>query len=219
MGMRMAPSFANLFIGKLEHSFMQAQSLTPPLWIRFLDDVLMVWSNSENSLKTCLEQLNQFRVVQFTWSIFDKRATFLDVDITLEINTLTTSVHIKPTNLMQYLHYPSSHPYHTKKTISFSLALRGQRLNSTTSATETHNQRIQEALDNRGYTSNLVTKQIRRASSHIQSTQTSNTNPNRPVLITQFHFKQPRSNKSYTLISTFSNPIQTQDQHFPPNRD
>jgi len=86
---------------------------------------------------------------------------------------------------MQYLHYSNSHPYHTKKAIPFSLALRGQRLNSTTSAAETYNERLQEALVNRGYTSNLVTKQIRRASSHTQPTQKSNP----PALITQFHPK------------------------------
>jgi len=52
---------------------------------------------------------------------------------------------------MQYLHYSNSDPYNTKKAIPFSLALRGQRLNSTASATETYNKRLQEALVNRGY--------------------------------------------------------------------
>jgi len=140
MGTRMAPFYANLFMGKLEHDFLQTQLLTPLLWVRFLDD-MMLWTHGETSLKTFLEQLNQFRVVQFTWSLSDKRVTFLDVDITLENNTLITSVHIKPTNHMQYLHYSSSHPYNTKKVIPFSLALRGQRLNSIISAAaaETYN--------------------------------------------------------------------------------
>jgi len=107
---------------------------------------MLLWTHGETSFKTFLEQLNQFRVVQFTWSISDKRVTFLDVGITLENNTLTSSIHIKPTNHMQYLHYSSSHPYDTKKAIPFSRALRGQRLNSTTSAAETYNQRLLEAI-------------------------------------------------------------------------
>jgi len=160
MGTKMAPSYANLFMGELEHDFLQTQPLTPLLWIRFLDDILMLWTHGKTSLNTFLEQLNPFRVVQFTWSIPNKRVTFLDVAITLKNNTLTTSVHIKTTNHMQYLHYSSSHPYHTKKAIPFSLFLRGQRLNSTTSATETYNQRLQEALVNRGYPSNLVTNRF-----------------------------------------------------------
>jgi len=39
---------------------------------------------SETSLNTFLKQLNQFRVVQFTWSISHKTVTLLDVDITLK---------------------------------------------------------------------------------------------------------------------------------------
>jgi len=109
MGTRMAPYY-NLFMGKLEHDFLQTQPLTPLLCIRFLDDIPMIWSHSETSFNTFLEQLNQFRVVQFTWYISDKRVTFLDVDITLENNTLTTSVPIKPTSHVHYLHYSSSHP-------------------------------------------------------------------------------------------------------------
>jgi len=89
--------------------------------MRVSDDILMLWPHGENSLNTFLEQLNQFLVVQFTWSISNKSLTFLDLDITLENKTLTTSVHKKSTNHMQYLHYSSSHPYHTKKAISFSL--------------------------------------------------------------------------------------------------
>jgi len=83
---------------------------------------------------TFLEQLNKFRVVLFTWSISNEKVTFLNVDITLENNSLKTSVHIKPTKNMQY-----SQPYRTKKAIVFSLALRGRLLNSTISAAETTN--------------------------------------------------------------------------------
>jgi len=112
------------------------------------------------------------------------------VDITSENNILTTSVHIKPTNHRQYLHYSSSHPYHTKKVNPFSLALSTQHLNSTTSDTETYNQRLQEVLVNRSYPSNLVTKQIRRASSHTQPTQKSiPPSSNSPSLIAQLHSK------------------------------
>jgi len=115
----------------------------------------MLWSHGETSLNTFLEQVNQFPVVQFTWSISNEIVTFFDVDITLWNNTLNTSVHIKPTN-----HLHCIHPYHTKKVIPFSLALRGQRSNSNTSSTETYNQRLQEALVNRGYPSNLVTPNL-----------------------------------------------------------
>jgi len=72
----MAPSYANVFMGKLEHDFLQTQPLNPLLWVRFLDDIMMLWTHGETSLKTFLEQLNQIRVVQFTWSISDISLTW-----------------------------------------------------------------------------------------------------------------------------------------------
>ena len=54
MGTRMAPSYANLFMGNLEHDFLQTQPLTPLLWIRFLDDILMLWAHGETSKTTPL---------------------------------------------------------------------------------------------------------------------------------------------------------------------
>jgi len=78
-------------------------------------------------------------VVQFTWSILKTKVSFLDVNITLENNTLTTSVH--KTNelhtILALFKFPSLS--HKKKTIPFSLDLRGQPLNSTTSAIEPTN--------------------------------------------------------------------------------
>jgi len=38
MGTRMAPSYANLFMGKLETSFLQQQTIQPLCWLRYIDD-------------------------------------------------------------------------------------------------------------------------------------------------------------------------------------
>jgi len=56
MGTRMTPSYANLFLGKVEHDFMQTQPLPPLLWGRFVDDILMLWTHGGASLNTFLEQ-------------------------------------------------------------------------------------------------------------------------------------------------------------------
>jgi len=76
MSTRMAPSYTNLFMSKLEHDFLQTLPLVPLLWIILLD-ILMLWTHGETSLNTFLEKLNQFYVVQFTWSISNKRITLL----------------------------------------------------------------------------------------------------------------------------------------------
>ena len=50
---------------------------------------------------------------------------YLDVDVHLSHDHLHTSVHLKPTNLQQYLNFSNCHPSSTKCSIPFSLASRG----------------------------------------------------------------------------------------------
>jgi len=157
------------------------------LWVQGRKDL---WWNQSQHIPRIAEPIPCCPVdLVHLWRI----VTFLDVDITLINNTRTTSVHIKPINQKEYLHYSSSHPYHTKKAIPFSLPLRG-RLNSITFATENSQPTSPGGSSQLRLLSNRVTKQIHRASSHIQPTQTSNTNPNPPspkptTFITQFHSK------------------------------
>ena len=51
MGTRMAPSYANLFMGKLEREFLLTQDLKPQVWWRFIDNIFTMWTHGEQSLK------------------------------------------------------------------------------------------------------------------------------------------------------------------------
>ena len=48
----------------------------------------------------------------------------------LKDGKLTTDLHVKPTDLHQYLHFSSAHPNHTKYSVVFSQTLRMCRLRS-----------------------------------------------------------------------------------------
>ena len=52
MGSSMAPAYASLFMGKFEMDFMKICSEKPTLWLRFLDDIFMVWTHSHFHLQT-----------------------------------------------------------------------------------------------------------------------------------------------------------------------
>ena len=43
MRTRMAPSYANLFIGKFEQQAIDNSLLKPFIWWRFIDDIFMIW--------------------------------------------------------------------------------------------------------------------------------------------------------------------------------
>ena len=54
----------------------------------------------------------------------EKSIPFLDFGVALYNGRLESTVHVKPTDRHQYLHYSSSHPEHSKRSIVFSQTLR-----------------------------------------------------------------------------------------------
>ena len=56
VGSPMAPAYASLFMGKLEQDFIQSRSIGPSAWLRFLDDIFMVWDHSLECLHEGLDE-------------------------------------------------------------------------------------------------------------------------------------------------------------------
>ena len=62
-------------------------------------------------------ELNSFDTnIKFTYEYSDKSVSFLDLQVIVE-GKLISSLFVKPTDGHQYLHYSSSHPEHTKRSI------------------------------------------------------------------------------------------------------
>ena len=130
MGSPAAPAFASLFMGKLEQDYLLSRDLTPALWLRFLDDIFMIWNHSLHELEEFIKDLNELHdTIKFTYTISRDHVSFLDVDITKDTNhNLSTTVHVKNTNIHQYLEYTSSHPRTCKDGIPYSQAKRYRRI-------------------------------------------------------------------------------------------
>ena len=70
MGTRMAPSYANLFMGKFEQNAIDNTVYKPLVWWRFIDDVFMVWTHGEELLKNFISYLNSIHPsIKFTMNI------------------------------------------------------------------------------------------------------------------------------------------------------
>ena len=52
LGTRMAPSYTNLFMGKLELDFLLTQSRKPRVWWRYIGDIFVISTHDEPSLRT-----------------------------------------------------------------------------------------------------------------------------------------------------------------------
>ena len=117
MGIPMAPAYASLFMGKLEQDFLKSRSLAPSIWLRFSDDIFMVWDHSIESLYSFIDALNSFHPsIKFTYNISTKTLNFLDVTVSKSKNLeFVTNVYVKSTNVHQYVEYSSCHPKSCKK--------------------------------------------------------------------------------------------------------
>ena len=71
-------------------------------------------------------------------------------------NKLSTDLYIKPTDRHQYLHYTSSHPEHTKKSVVYSQALRLSRICSEEKDFKKHIGEMKSWFSQRGYPQKLI---------------------------------------------------------------
>ena len=123
MGTPMAANYANLFMDMLETSllndFHKKTGKKPLIWLRFIDDIFFIWTDGEDSLKEFLafcqeysEIKNMKSVIKFEISRSTKTINFLDACITLNQQTLSTTVFSKPTYAHIYLNPKSCHLEH-----------------------------------------------------------------------------------------------------------
>ena len=54
MGTKMAVTFANTFMAKIEKEILRESSIKPIFWKRFIDDVISVWDTSRNKIEEFL---------------------------------------------------------------------------------------------------------------------------------------------------------------------
>ena len=58
MGTKLAPSFANIFMGDLEEKFVYTYKLKPLIWKRFIDDIFFIWTYGDEELNDFVTHLN-----------------------------------------------------------------------------------------------------------------------------------------------------------------
>lgn len=126
MGTKMAPSYANIFMGDLEEKLLNQTELKPTIWRRYIDDIFAIYRASEDEIHQHIRHLNNLHpTIKFTAEIHHNSIDFLDVTVYRGPNNeLHTKVFIKPTNSGQYLHATSHHPKHQIQSIAYSQAIR-----------------------------------------------------------------------------------------------
>ena len=129
IGIKVLLTYACIFMDEIETKFLQTQEFQPLVWFRYIDDVFFIWIHGPDKLVSFMTEFNNYHPkIKFTYESNKKSITFLDLDVSLSGNKLTTDLHTTSTDKHQYLHYTSAHPAHTKGSIIYSQTSRMNRI-------------------------------------------------------------------------------------------
>ena len=134
-----APSFACHTMGDFEETFVYTYDKQPILYLRFIDDIFMIWQHDMPSLLDFIHHINtRMENITFTHEISQDKVSFLDTWVILQHNTIVTDLYSKPTDSHNYLRYESAHPQRCKDSIPYSQFLRIRRICSELMRFDTH---------------------------------------------------------------------------------
>ena len=142
MGTKMAPSHANLFMGKFEQEALAAAPHSPLIWWCYIDDIFFPWTHGEDKLNDSITYLNNLHLtIKFTSSFSYNEILFLDVkECSSTADWKLTFMSNPPTSISTSLNHLAIHPT-LKQSIPFSMALRLRRICSTDEFFNTPRQR------------------------------------------------------------------------------
>ena len=148
----------------LEERILKDTELKPPIWWRYIDDIFSIWEHGEDSLKHFIETRNACHpTIKFTAELAEEEINFLNINVILRNRQLETDLHIKPADTHQFLDSTSCHPYHCKKSIPYSQALRYSRICSDNKRFDQRCNDLEKWLMERGYIERMVRTQILKA--------------------------------------------------------
>ena len=103
---------------RFETKALEKWYLKPLLWLRFIDDIFMVWTHGRDELNKFINYLNNIHPkIKFTSENSDTYVNFLDTTVKIDADrSIYTTLYEKPTDTHLYLHYQSAHhkPCHQK---------------------------------------------------------------------------------------------------------
>ena len=137
------------------------------MFLRFIDDLFMIWTGSEHELLDFMSDLNKkHSSIKFEFKYSQTKIEFLDVLVYKDHNNmLQTTIYRKQTDRQNYLDARSEHPKSLKDSIPYSQALRIKRICSSQQEFLSHTAKMINQFQKRGYDRSLIEQQINKANS------------------------------------------------------
>ena len=209
MGTIVAPTYANIFMGWLEEKILHSFRLQPLVYLRYLDDIFIIWPHGRSLLQTFIDHANSLHnTIKFTANISSSEIAFLDVLIRIENHKLVTTLYKKSTDKHQYLDFTSHHPRHCKGGIPNSQIIRLRRICTDDTDYNTRVSDLMNTLQTRNYPKNML-QQVQQKSKQLVRTQVlaekeKVVQPRPPALVTSYSTRLQNCNnimrKHYHLL-------------------
>jgi len=82
----------------------------------------MIWTENKDEVKELTDFVNNLHpAIKFTSEQSSTSVAFFDTTVSIKGSKISTDFYVKPTDTHQYLLNSSCHPYHTKRSIPYSL--------------------------------------------------------------------------------------------------
>ena len=202
MGACFAPNYANLFLGLWEKDCVYSSNYSDRIkwWGRYIDDILLFWTGSEEELLLFHDSLNtNNRNIKLSIEYSKTKVNFLDLSISKgEEGQLHTTVYRKPTDRNTVLKADSFHPNWLKNNIPFGQFQRLRRICDTDKEFEEQATVMSNRFAQRGYKTKTVQDAYKKAQSASRSDLLNN-KKTRESLGQQVYF--------VTTYSAVSNPL------------
>ncbi len=170
MGIKMAPSFANIFMGALEQSLLSStpNHLVPLQWKRFIDDIFLIWTHGEQSFHSFVQHLNSFHpTIKFEVTHSTKSVNF---HILYHPTKHTPNHPLHQTHRSHTTFTPQvTSPNTCKQGLIASQMLRYRRIITDDKEFQQKAQNLRTALIGRGYKDKDILPHIDKASTFTQS--------------------------------------------------
>ena len=125
--------------------------------LRYINHIFFIWTHDEGQLK----YLDKFHSnLKSMWKTSQDSVNFLGLNVNLKYGAIFTDLHIKSTDIHQFLHYKSYHSSHIRNPIPYDQAMRISRLCSSCSDFNAYIPNLKDWFLARDYTQEVVSDQI-----------------------------------------------------------
>ena len=163
MGTKMAPAYANIFMGDLEEKLIEDYHTTRIVWKRYIGDVFCIWPGQPQDFENFVAYLNtKHHSIKFTYESSASSVHFLDLTVYKghRYSSVNNTLDIKPffKKKFQYLEYTSAHPRNTFHSLVKGESTRLLRNCSDKLEYKKVQDKMYKAFKDTGYHSSLIRK-------------------------------------------------------------